>query len=107
MSEKTIVDKAGFVVGFGIAAVSNVAAAIKTAFGTAVTAGGEVLTPEPVQETVSEEAVEKVPAKKAAAKSSPANMAAKKAPAKKTAAKKTRLKRPQPRSLHLRKRRSE
>jgi ribosomal protein S5 len=43
MAEKTIVDKAGETVGVGIAMASDVAGAIKTAFGAAVTTVTDVL----------------------------------------------------------------
>jgi hypothetical protein len=81
MSEKTIVDKAGFVVGFGIAAASDV---IKAVFGAAAPPAGEVLKEEPDGDIVPKEAVEKAPAEKPSQKKVPA----KKAPAKKAAAKK-------------------
>jgi hypothetical protein len=43
MAEKTILEKAGVAVGFGIAAATDVADAVKTAIGGAVTAAEEVL----------------------------------------------------------------
>jgi hypothetical protein len=83
MAEKTIVDKAGMAVGFGIAAASDVAGAIKTAIGAAVTTVTEVLKKEPAKKVVTRKAAKKAPAKKLAKKA-----IAKKLPAKKTAAKK-------------------
>ena len=49
MAEKTIVDKAGETVGVGIAMASDVAGAIKTAFGAAVTTVSEVLKKAPAK----------------------------------------------------------
>ena len=81
MSEKTIVDKAGFVVGFGIAAATD---AIKAVFGGTATSVGETLNKEPDGDILPKETVEKAPAEKP----SPKKVPAKKAPAKKAAAKK-------------------
>ena len=89
MAEKTIVDKAGMAVGFGIAAASDVAGAIKTAIGAAVTTVAEVLKKEPAKKAVTRKTAKKAPAKrfakKAVAKKLPAKKAAKavKKPAKK------------------------
>jgi len=101
MSEKTIVDKAGFVVGFGIAAVSDMAAAVKTALVGAVVSSGEVSKADPVQENAPVQAVGKGSAKKAvakkAAKTAPATAATaavKKAPGRKAPAKKAPAKKP-------------
>jgi ribosomal protein S5 len=84
MAEKTIVDKAGMAVGFGIAAASDVAGAIKTAIGAAATTVTEVLKKEPAKKAVRKKAAKKPPAKKDAKKA-----VAKKTPAKKAAVKKT------------------
>jgi hypothetical protein len=71
MAEKTMVEKAGEAVGFGIAMAEDVAGTVKTAVGAAVATVTEVL--------------KKAPAKKAqvklVAKKAPAKKAAKKAPA--------------------------
>jgi hypothetical protein len=97
MAEKTIVEKAGVAVGFGIAAASDVAGAVKTAFDAAVSTMGEVLKKAPAKKAVKKAvekkaakkaATKKTPVKKASAKKAPAKKAAKKAPAKKAAAKK-------------------
>jgi hypothetical protein len=90
MAERTIVEKAGMAVGVGIAAASDVADAIKTAFSGAVTAVGEVLKKAPVKKAVKKAATKKAPAKKSIKKAA-AKKAAQKAPAKK-AAKKTAVK---------------
>ena len=83
MAEKTIVDKAGETVGVGIAMASDVAGAIKTAIGAAVTTVSEVLKSTPV----------KKPAKKTgprrAAKQTSPKKAAKKIVTTKTAKKST------------------
>ncbi len=101
MAENTIVDKAGATVGVGIAMASDVAGAIKTAIGGAMTAMSDVLKNEPAKKTAAKKPAKKSAAKKAvkkasakkAAKKAPAKKAAKKAPAKKgakeTAARKT------------------
>ena len=86
MAEKTIVEKAGETVGIGLAAASDVAGAIKTAIGAAVTTVGEVLKKAPAKKAakkaVTKKAAKKAPAKKAAkkaaAKTTPAKKAAKK-----------------------------
>jgi hypothetical protein len=92
MAEKTIVEQAGVVVGVGIAAASDVAGAVKTAFDAAVSSVGDVLKKAPAKKAakkaVTKKAAKRAPAK-AVAKKAPAKKAAKKAPAKKTAAKKT------------------
>jgi ribosomal protein S5 len=54
MAEKTIVDKAGETVGVGIAMASDVAGAIKTAFGAAVTTVTEVLSSSGLAPTISD-----------------------------------------------------
>ena len=77
MAKKTIVDKAGETVGVGIAMASDVAGAIKTAVGGAMTAVSEILKKEPATKTA-----------KPAAKTAVVKKAAKKPPAKKVSAKK-------------------
>ena len=87
MAEKTIVEKAGEAVGYGMAMASDVAGTIKTAFDAAVTTVGEVLHKTPARKAakkaVAKKAVKKSPAKKSAVKKTPA----KKSPAKKAAKK--------------------
>jgi hypothetical protein len=72
MAEKTIVDKAGETVGVGIAMASDVAGAIKTAVGAAVTTVTEVLKSTPVKKhakkTAPIKAVRKTSPEKAAKK---------------------------------------
>jgi hypothetical protein len=94
MAEKTIVEKAGETVGFGMAMASDVAGTIKTAFDTAVTTVTEVLKKAPAKKAATKvakkSATKKAPAKKVAKKAAvkaPAKKAAKKAPAKKVAKK--------------------
>jgi ribosomal protein S5 len=60
MAEKTIVDKAGKTVGIGIAMASDVAGAIKTAIGSALTTMTEVLKKDPVKAPAKETATKKV-----------------------------------------------
>jgi hypothetical protein len=86
MAEKTIVDKAGETVGVGIAMASDVAGAIKTAFGAAVTTVSEVLKKAPAKRVKPRTTAKKPPVKKAA-KKTVAKKAAKKTPAKKVAKK--------------------
>ena len=96
MAEKTIIDKAGETVGVGIAMASDVAGAIRTAFGAAVTTVSEVLKKAPAKRVTARTTAKKTPVKKApkkavtkkAAKKAPAKKAAKKAAAKTTPAKK-------------------
>jgi hypothetical protein len=92
MAERTILEKAGVAVGFGLAAASDAAGAIKSAIEGAVTAVGEVLEKAPskevVKKAVAKKAAKKAPAKKIAAKKAPA----KKVPAKKAATKKAAAK---------------
>jgi hypothetical protein len=78
MTEKTIVDKAGETVGVGIAMASDVAGAIKTAFGAAVTTVSEVLKKAPEKKVAAKKAAKKAPVKKAAAKKSTQKTSAKK-----------------------------
>jgi hypothetical protein len=90
MAEKTIAEKAGKAVGFGIAMAEDLAAAVKTAVGAAVTTVTEVLKTEPAKSVVASKSAQKAPVKKAAKavtknapkKASPTN-AAKKTVAKK------------------------
>jgi hypothetical protein len=51
MAEKTMVEKAGEAVGFGIAMAEDVAGAVKTAVGAAVTTVTEVLKKTPGDES--------------------------------------------------------
>lgn len=81
MTEKTVVDKAGKTVGIGIAMASDIAGAIKTAIGSALTTVTEVLKKEPVKGPVKKTAAKKVGKKTAPKK------AAKKAVTKKAAKK--------------------
>ena len=74
MAEKTMVEKAGEAVGFGIAMAEDVAGAVKTAVGAAVTTVTDVLKTAPAT---------KAPVKQVG-KKSPARNAAKKAPATKS-----------------------
>src|ERR1700721_979219 len=90
MTEKTIVDKAGETVGVGIAMASDVAGAIKTAIGAAVTTGTEVLNQKPLKKPAKKTAPKKVAKKtspKKAAKKIVTTKTAKKAAAKKVAKK--------------------
>jgi hypothetical protein len=87
MAEKTIVDKAGETVGVGIAMASDVAGAIKTAFGAAVTTVSEVLKKAPAKRVTPRTTAKKPPVKKAA-KKTPAKKVAKKVAAKNMPAKK-------------------
>src|ERR1700727_2452251 len=82
MSEKTIVDKAGETVGVGIAMASDVAGAIKTAFGAAVTTVSEVLKKAPAKRVTARTTAKKTPVKKAP-KKAVTKKAAIKTPAKK------------------------
>jgi hypothetical protein len=93
MAERTILEKAGVAVGFGLAAASDAAGAIKSAIEGAVTAVGDVLEKAPskkvAKKAVAKKAAKKTPAKKIAAKKAPVKKAAaKKAPAKKARVKK-------------------
>ena len=105
MAEKTMVEKAGEAVGFGIAMAEDVAGAVKTAVGAAVATVTGVLkkapaTKAPVKQVAkkatAKKAAKKIPATKAikksvtktAAKKLTAKKAAKKVAAKKTPAKK-------------------
>ena len=68
MAEKTIVEKAGETVGYGIAMASDVAGSIKTAFDAAVTSVTKVLKKAPAKKTPAKKAAKKALAKKAAKK---------------------------------------
>jgi hypothetical protein len=87
MAEKTFVDKAGETVGVGMAMASDVAGAIKTAIGAAVTTVTEVLKTAPAKKVAAKKAAQKAPAKKTT-KKAPAKKVAKKAAAKKLTLKK-------------------
>jgi ribosomal protein S5 len=83
-------DKAGETVGAGIAMASDVAGAIETAIGAAVTAVAEVLKSTPVKKAAKKTAPKKVSKKsspKKATKKIVTTKTAKKAPAKKVAKK--------------------
>jgi hypothetical protein len=86
MAEKTIVEKVGEKVGFGMAMASDVAGSIKTVFDTTVGKVTEVLKKAPEVKTEVKKAAKKAPGKKAA-KKSVAKKAVKKIPAKKAAKK--------------------
>ena len=83
MAEESIAEKAGFAVGFGVAAAENAAGAIKTAFESTVAAVGGGLKKE-----AAKRAAKKAPAKKIVAKKAVKKAIAKKAVSKKAAAKK-------------------
>jgi hypothetical protein len=97
MAEKTLVEKAGETVGFGIAMASDVAGSIKTAIDAAVTTVTEVLKKTPEKKAAVKKAASKALAKKAANKAivkkatrkTPAKKAIKKVPVKNAPAKKT------------------
>jgi hypothetical protein len=86
MAEKTIVEKAGMAVGFGMAMAEDVAGTLKTAVEAAVTSVGEALKKGPVKK-VAKKAAKKAPAKKVATKKAAKKAASKKATAKKAAKK--------------------
>jgi hypothetical protein len=96
MAEKTVVEKAGAAVGFGIAMAEDLAGAVKTAVGAAVTTVTEVLKAAPATNVVGKQSASKAPAKKAAkaVTKKAAKKASPKNAAKKTAAKKTVKKAP-------------
>ena len=77
MAEKTIVEKAGEAVGFGIEMAEDVAGSVKTAVGAAVTTVTGVLKKAPASKAPIKQVVKKAPAKKAA-KKAPATKAIKK-----------------------------
>ena len=78
MAEKTMVEKAGEAVGFGIAMAEDVAGSLKTAVGAAVATVAEVIKKGPATKAPVKQVAKKAPAKKAAKK-----VAAKKTPARK------------------------
>lgn len=79
MAEKTLLEKAGEAVGFGMAMAEDVAGTVKAAMGAAVTTVTDVLKKAPAKKAPAPKNARKSPAKKAVAKK-----AVKKAPAKKT-----------------------
>jgi hypothetical protein len=96
MAEKTILEKAGEAIGFGMAMAEDVAGTVKTAVGSAVTTVTDVLKKAPATRASAKKTAQKTPAKKAVAKNSVkktpakaalASKAVKKAPAKKAAKK--------------------
>ena len=91
MADETIPEKAGFAVGYGIAAAEDAAGTIKTVFDSAVAAVTGALKKGPAKKAL-RKAAKKTPAKKAAKKAA-SKKASKKAPAKK-AAKKSAAKKP-------------
>jgi hypothetical protein len=78
MAEKTMVEKAGEAVGFGIAMAEDVAGSLKTAVGAAVATVAEVIKKGPATKAPVKQVPKKAPAKKAA-KKAPATKAIKKA----------------------------
>ena len=92
MAEKTLLEKAGEAVGFGMAMAEDVAGTVKTAVGAAVTTVTDVLKTAPAKKAPTKKTTTKSPAKKIAAKKAvkkaPAKKALKKAAVKKTSAKK-------------------
>jgi len=96
MADKTMVEKAGEAVGFGMAMAEDVAGAVKTAVGAAVTTVTEVLKRSPAKKAPAKNTARKTPARQAtkkavvrkAVKKTPAKKIAKKAAVKKTTAKK-------------------
>jgi 3-dehydroquinate synthetase len=100
MAEKSIVEKAGEAVGYGMAMASDVAGSIKTAFDAAVSTVGDVLKKAPAKQSekkavAKKKAAKKSAAKKSAGKKTPAKKAAvKESPAKKSPAKKAAKKDP-------------
>jgi len=86
MADETIGEKAGFAVGFGIAAAQDAVGAIKSAFtGSSNKHAEKAVKNPPTQKAVAKKAVKKAPAKKPAVKKA----SAKKAAGKKTTAKKS------------------
>jgi hypothetical protein len=65
MAEKTIVEKAGEAVGFGIAMAEDLAGRVKTAVGGAVTTVTESLNTAPAKSGVANKSTQKAPPKKA------------------------------------------
>ena len=87
MAEKTMLEKAGEAVGFGIAMAEDVAGVVKTVVGAAVTTVTEVLKKAPATKTLNKP-VTKTAGKKSTTKRATKKVATKNTPAKK-AAKKT------------------
>jgi len=87
MAEKTMVEKAGEAVGFGIAMAEDVAGTVKTAVGAAVATVAGVLKTVPVKRTPVKQITKAAPPMKAA-KKAPATKAIKK-PVTRTAGKKS------------------
>src|ERR1700733_7860533 len=82
MAVKTILEKAGEAVGFGMAMAEDVTGTVKSAVGAAVTTVTDVLKKVPGKKAPTKKAAPKSPAKKATKKAA-AKKAVKKAPAKK------------------------
>ena len=61
MAEKTIVEKAAEIVGYGIAMAEDVAGSVKTAVGTAVTTITEVLTKSPSKKSTIKKTAQRAP----------------------------------------------
>ncbi|MBV8630636.1 MAG: hypothetical protein JOZ83_06910 [Silvibacterium sp.] len=90
MAEKTIVEKAAEKVGYGMAMAEDVAGAVKTAVGTAVTTVTDVLSKAPTEKAPAKKAVQGSPAEKAPKKTvakKPAKAASPKKAAEKVAEK--------------------
>ena len=90
MAGKTMLEKAGEAVGFGIAMAEDVAGTVRTAVGAAVTTVTEVLKKAPAGKVPVKQVAKKAAAKKAAKKAPPAQ--AIKRPTTKTAGKKSTTK---------------
>ena len=92
MAEKTLLEKAGAAVGFGMAMAEDVAGTVKTAVGAAVTTVTDVLKTAPAKKARAKKTATKSPAKKIAAKKvvrkAPAKKAVKKAAVQKMPVKK-------------------
>ncbi len=89
MAEKTILEKAGEKVGYGLAMAEDVAGSVKTAVGGAVATVTEALTPaKKAPKTLAKKVPVKSAPKKVFAKTTAKKTAAKKLPTKKTATKK-------------------
>jgi len=65
MAEKTIVEKAGEAVGFGIAMAEDVAGAVKTAVGGVITTVADAVKKNPGKKAPAKRVAPKAPAKKA------------------------------------------
>ena len=88
MAEKTMVEKAGEAVGFGLAMAEDVAGAVKTAVGAAVATVTEVLKKAPAKRVPAKQVAKKTPAKKAAGKVAARKVAVRKVAVRKTTTKK-------------------